>query len=293
MSIQLICFPDGALRARALAAALGAECAPLELHRFPDGESRLCLPELTADHVIVHRSLDRPNEKLLELMLCARALRERGVERLTLVAPYLCYMRQDASFHRGEVVSQRIVGEFIDALFDAIVTVDPHLHRIERLEQAIPRARCAVVSACAAIAAHLRVQAPDALLIGPDAESLQWVREVARHAGAEFAVATKIRYGDRDVSVELPEVAIRGRPVVLVDDIASSGQTLARAAALCRDAGAMRIDAVVTHALCDDDAIASLAHSGVGRLWSSDTVEHPTNAIEVTDALAAGVRSLA
>ncbi len=108
------------------------------LHHFPDGESLIRLPPSLPEHVIVCRSLNQPNDKLIELLLCATTARELGAKRLTLVAPYLSYMRQDIANQPGEAVSQRIVGKLLAELFDDVLTVDPHLHRISSLDPGDP-----------------------------------------------------------------------------------------------------------------------------------------------------------
>ena len=146
----LLYFDDEEAPALRLSQAAGLTALAIARHRFPDGELKLTLPvdaagQLPARAVLL-RSLDQPNEKLIELLLAARSARSLGVRQLTLVAPYLAYMRQDIAFHPGEAVSQRIVGPFLASLFDAVVTVDPHLHRIERLEQAIPVTQAVVLS---------------------------------------------------------------------------------------------------------------------------------------------------
>ena len=126
----LLCFERDELAARAVAGHARLEARTVERHRFPDGESRIRLPERLAGRVVVFARLDAPNDKLVELMLLARTARELGATELSLVAPYLCYMRQDVAFVPGEAVSQRIVGRFLAGLFDEVITVDPHLHRV-------------------------------------------------------------------------------------------------------------------------------------------------------------------
>ncbi len=282
-------FPDSAAQSRALALALKCPAEIVELHRFPDAESRLRLPIQLPRHVVLCRSLDRPNEKLIELMLAARTARELGVERLTLVAPYLCYMRQDTAFRPGEVVSQRIIGAFLARLVEELVTVDPHLHRVRTLSQAVPAERAVALTAASAMGAFLAAHSLRPLLLGPDQESEQWVRSVAQAADLDYRVAAKIRRGDRSVEVELPARSYTGDHVVLVDDVASTGHTLAVAAQALRRQGASRVDVLVTHALFVGDALSMLKDAGVTEIWSSDSVEHPTNAFSLAPLLAEGI----
>lgn len=141
MDACLLHFDDEAASAARLAAATGLEARCIERHRFPDGEIKVRLPLERAplpQQVVLLRSLAQPNEKLVELLLAAQTARSLGVRALTLVAPYLAYMRQDIAFTPGEAVSQRIVGGFLAGLFDAVLTVDPHLHRVHTLAEAIP-----------------------------------------------------------------------------------------------------------------------------------------------------------
>lgn len=288
---MILGFPESAPQARLLAETLGAAYAPVELHRFPDGESRIRVPELSGHHVLLYRGLDYPNDKLVELLLAARTLRQSGARRLTLVAPYLCYMRQDIAFHPGEAVSQRIVGGWLAELFDDVITVDPHLHRISRLEEAIPTGNAISLTAAGLFGDYLSGE-EGALLIGPDEESAQWVRAIAEACGREFAVASKQRNGDKDVSVRLPGVEVSGRRVVLVDDVASTGHTLAAIARQLLAAGAQEVSALVTHALFAGDAQEVLRQAGISRIGSSDSIPHPTNVVRLAPLLAEAVRNL-
>lgn len=289
---MILGFDDYEPQARALARALEMPCEIVRRHRFPDGENCLTLPDELPRRVIVCRSLDQPNEKLLELLLTAKTARRLGAEELVLVAPYLCYMRQDNAFHPGEAVSQPIVGEFLADLFETVVTVDPHLHRIERLEQAVPARRSITLSATGLMAGFLPAEHAGSVLLGPDVEAEQWVAAVSAHNQLDYGVCTKLRSGDRDVEVSLPDIDIDGRDVVLIDDIASSGQTLIEAALQCRNHGAGTIDALVTHALLDDDSLARMRSAGIRHVWSTDSISHSTNVIALDGLLADAVRAL-
>ena len=289
----ILCFDDYEEQSRTLARSLDVSCRTIQRHRFPDGESKLTLPGSFTEHVIICRSLDYPNEKLLELLLAAKTARELGAKELTLVAPYLCYMRQDKAFHPGEVVSQSIVGNFIADLFDNVITVDPHLHRIQRLEQAVPASRAVTLSATVLMAGFLQEHIKDPVLLGPDSEAEQWVSAVAAPGKLDYGVCEKVRTGDKDVEITLPEINLSGRSVVIVDDVASSGQTLAVAVKQCISNKAEQVDVLVTHALFAGDAKDRLIQAGVRNIWSTDSVGHESNVISLCPLLKDAVLSLA
>ncbi len=287
---MILCFDDYAEQAGELADVLAMPCQLVDRHRFPDGEVKLSLPVALPMQVIIYRSLDHPNEKLVELLLAARAAREQGVEELTLVAPYLCYMRQDTAFNPGEVVSQRIIGRFIADLFDNVLTVDPHLHRVHQLKEAVPAKRALALQATPAMAEFLRAHASNPILLGPDSESEQWVKAVAEPDGLRYATCTKRRFGDREVSITLPDMDFRDQSVVLLDDIISSGETIARAAVACLAQGAASVDVLITHALFAPGSENRLKEAGVRHVWSTDSVRHESNAVSLVALLGNALR---
>ncbi len=275
----ILCFDEYEKQSHKLAEALHVPCQIIQRHRFPDAESKLTLPEQLADHVLFCCSLDQPNKKLIELLLAAKTARELGAKVLTLVAPYLCYMRQDKAFQPGEAVSQTIVGNFLADLFDNVITVDPHLHRIHSLQQAIPASHAVTLSATSLMVEFLNQTVKDPVLLGPDREAEQWVSAVAKPNQWQYGVCKKIRTGDKDVDITLPEINLQHRTVVLVDDVASSGQTLAVTIKQCLSMNAKHVDVLVTHALFADGAKQRLIKAGVRNIWSTDSVSHESNVI--------------
>ena len=282
---MLLGFAEYQEQARALAAEAAMAYDDVLVHHFPDGESMVRLPAELPPEVVLCRSLDHPNDKLIELVLAAAEARSLGVKRLTLVAPYLCYMRQDRSFHSGEAVSQRIIGHLLAEHFDALITVDPHLHRVHSLEQAVPTGRSVALLATDPVGDFIGRQVPGALLVGPDGESGQWVARAAARAGTDYVVGSKTRLGDRDVDIDL-RGDFGGRDVVLVDDVASTGRTLEVAARIIQAQGPASLSVVVTHALFAGDALQRLEAVGIGNIWSTDSIPHPSNAIPLAPLLA-------
>jgi len=287
----LLAFDDESVLDRRVAQATGWELAIVERHRFPDGETRLRLPPRLPDHTVLLRGLQHPNEKLTELMLVAAGARELGARRLTLVSPYLAYMRQDMAFTPGEVVSQRHVGRALAHWFDTVITIDPHLHRVSSLDEVVPGSRGVALTAAPLLGTWVARHVPEGLLLEPDEEARQWVAAAAAACGLDHAVCRKQRHGDRAVAVSLPDVEVRGRPVVLLDDVASTGRTLVEAARAAQALGASSVDVAITHALFVADAVQQLVAAGVRHIWSTDSVPHPSNAVSIAPMLAQALAS--
>ncbi len=281
----LLYFDDEQESAARIASAGNLNLAAINRHRFPDGELRLRLPATLPERVVILRTLNDPNEKLVELLLAAQTARELGARYLTLVAPYLAYMRQDMAFHPGEAVSQRVVGNLLASLFDSVITIDPHLHRITTLVEVVPAANAIVLSGAPLLSDLIAVRRQQPLLVGPDEESAQWVAVAASRHGFDHAVCRKSRNGDRAVEVELPAVRFSGRQVVLMDDVVSTGQTVARAARLILAAGASSVDVALTHALFAGDGWQAMKEAGIGEIWSTDCVEHASNAVSMATTI--------
>lgn len=285
---ELLYFSEYRKPAIRLADELGCNADRIHIHHFPDGESLVRLPARLSGNVVIYTSLDHPDTKLVPLGIAASTARSLGADGVILVAPYLCYMRQDRSFNHGEAVSQRIVGAWLDDWFDMVLTVDAHLHRINSIKEVIP---CGInISAAPLMVNFLRKKEGNPLLLGPDQESRQWVEQIAGAAGLEYDVAYKVRTGDHDVKITLPGIDVKGRDVIIVDDVVSSGYTVAEAAVQIKKEGAVRIECMVTHALFADSAENLLRDAGVEIIISADTILHESNSIFMAPELAAEIR---
>lgn len=290
--MHVLSFTESVREAKQLAHALACPYDTVNIHRFPDGESLITLPDTLPPTVILFRSLDNPDRKLIELYLAIATARDLGCTRAILVAPYLCYMRQDTVFAPGQGVSQRYIGDLLSSWTDGLVTVDPHLHRIQNLDQALPHSRNKVVSAAPLLGRFLRTANTKGVLVGPDEESRQWVAQVAQECGLDYIIARKERYGDRNVRVTLPDFDYAGQTAILVDDVISSGTTMIEAAKQLRMRDSSDVIALCTHALFAPGAEEAMRKAGISQVFSSNAIPHDTNHIDLSALLADAVASL-
>lgn len=283
MSALVFACSGNDVLASALSQVDGISEGKLTLRQFPDSETYVRIESNVAQRdAIIACTLDRPDGKVMPLYILAQTLRAEGAKRVWLVAPYLAYMRQDSKFHAGEAESAKHFARLLSSFLDGLITVDPHLHRINDL-MAVYSIRAETVSATTAIASWITEHVPSPFLIGPDSESEQWVSRLSHLANCPYAVLEKTRRGDTDVVISLPGLdAHRDRTPVLVDDIISTGRTMIAAMDGLRKAGFRKPVCVGVHAIFAGDAYDQLrAAAGVDRIVTCNTIPHASNAIDV------------
>jgi ribose-phosphate pyrophosphokinase len=245
----LIAIPGSEGLARGLGTRLGVPVIAPELRQFPDGELYVRIAGEVGDDVAIVGNVSGDN--FLRAAFLAGTARDLGARRVGLIAPYLAYMRQDSQFKPGEGVTARYFARLVSSTVDWLVTVDPHLHRLPSLGDvyAIPTT---IARAAPAIAAWITAEIARPVLVGPDAESVQWVSAVAERCGAPFMVLEKTRRGDRDVSITSPDGPWNGHTPVVIDDIVSTGRTMIEATRQLRAAGSAPPMCVGIHAVFAD-----------------------------------------
>lgn len=288
---MLFSLPGSERQAVELAAELGAQLGAIETRRFPDGESYVRIAsEVAGREAVLVCTLARPDDQFLRLVFTARTLRELGAASVTLVAPYLAYMRQDKRFHPGEAVTSDQFADVLSREIDRLVTVDPHLHRHAALSE-IYRVPAVALHAAPLLAGWIMREVDRPLIVGPDIESEQWVADVAGRAHAPHVVLRKERRGDRDVEIAFPDLGVwQDRTPVLIDDIAASGRTLFKAAEGLRRQGFAPPVCVVVHPLFAEDSYARLS-AVCDRIVSTDAISHISNGIALAPLLASALRA--
>lgn len=290
MVTVLLAVPGCDHHARRLSTRLGLPLVEPELRQFPDGELYVRVPaERFEGPVAIVGNLDA--DSFLRIAFLAGTARDLGATQVGLVAPYLAYMRQDSVFRDGEGVTQRYFGRLVSSVVDWLVTVDPHLHRVDSLDvsYSIPTT---IARAAPAIAHWIAREVEQPVLVGPDAESVQWVAAVAEHCGAPYVILEKTRRGDRDVSVSAPAFGRpwNGHTPVVIDDIVSTGRTMVEATRQLRAAGTAAPRCVAIHAVFADAVHDELVAAGARDIVTCDTIPHASNQICVSDPIADALR---
>jgi ribose-phosphate pyrophosphokinase len=201
-------------------------------------------------------------------------------------------MRQDAAFQKGEAISQRVIGGLLAGIVDRVITVHAHLHRTTDLESVFPHIEADNLSAVPAFAHALRGAGLDleTIIVGPDEESRPWVSDLADRLGVVHA--QKSRRSDRSVEIGFADPKVfADHPVLLVDDIVSSGGTLMACAKALAAADAKTIDVIITHALFPAEMAGEFVCAGIRSIRSTNSVPHPTNAIMLDDIFVAALRN--
>lgn len=273
--------------AKSLAKKTKSEYSPLTINEFPDGDLYLKFnTEVKGKIVVIVRSFQPlPNLALYTTVFAAETAKDLGAKKVILVAPYLAFMRQDKRFNPGEAISSKIMAKLLNNSIDELITIDPHLHRYKSLKN-IFKIQAKKLTANELIADYVKNKIINPVIIGPDWESYQWAESIAKRIKAPSTVLKKTRHTSREVSVEvIKPIKIKGRNVVIVDDIISTGNTIAEAAKQAKKLGAKSITAIGVHGLLIENAAAKLRKLGVNVI-TTNTIKHETNRIDVVELIA-------
>jgi len=254
------------------------------VERFPDGEIYVRIDgEIDEDVVLIQTTY--PNEKIIELFLLQDALREMGARRIITVIPYFGYSRQDKIFKSGEAISARAMVRHIEMNSDYFVGMDLHSENVLQWFN-IPTKH---LHATKPIAEWLKSKGVD-MVISPDKGGYKRARYVAQEMGVEFDYLEKTRLSGTEVIIKPKNLDADGKIVGIVDDIISTGGTIARAADQLREQGAKRIYAVCTHGLFIGRSLENMKK--VNDFAATDTIEGPNSKITVAGVIAEALRGI-
>jgi len=282
-----------------VAEALGAENGQVEIRKFPDNEKYVRIDSDVKGRavVLVQSMAFNPDEYLMESILMASALKGAGAKSVIAAIPYLAYARQDEKFKEGEVVSIELVARMLRSSgVDGLITVDAHRHRIINFSSIFggPSLDVSVMPQLGRYAVQAGFADAGTVVIGPDGEAEPWAASAAQSIGVkDYAALKKKRLGDEEVKVvTTKDIPLKGRRVLIVDDIISTGATIVEAARLLKQSGAGQISVGCAHGIYVTDALYKIYKEGITNVFSSDTVPNQTTRVSVAEPIAEGVRRL-
>lgn len=275
MALRLVSGERGQPLARAVADLLEIELTPCSVERFPDGELRPRVGPLYDGDVYVVQPTGPPvGDALVELLLMLDGCRRGGPERVTAVLPYFGYARQDRRDRAGEAIGARAVADALTAVgAQRVVVVDPHTHALETMFTTPTEMLTALPTLADAVAETLP---HDAVVVAPDLGAAKLAERMAERLGRPHAVVSKTRISGTSVRATSLVGDVAGRPVLIVDDMISTGATIEAAARIALAEGATPdLTVAATHALLVGDAVARLDALPLRRTVVTDTVAVP------------------
>ncbi len=270
--------------AGSVAKLMSSQVSDVERKRFPDGEMYVrILSDLSGQDVTVMGNT-RFDSEILEMLLLLNAAREGGASRVTAVIPYFGYARQHMRYREGEPVSSRAITNALDTTCDRILCVE--IHDPETL--GFSKHPFQSLSLIEDMSHHFRKKAID-YVISPDDGGYERARSMSHIMGCESAYINKKRIDAGTVDMKLPDLDFRGKSILLVDDIISTGGTIIKAVKLLREAGAARISVSAVHGVFarESDRIIS---SSVDDLVVSDTIDGPYSMVSAAGAIARSLK---
>lgn len=273
-------YPDYSL-VEEIAKILGAEIVGILEKVFPDGELyvKLTAPEKVSlqDVVVASTLFPEQDKRLFKTLLVINAVKNANAKRVVALIPYLAYSRQDKVFLPGEPVSACVVVKSLRAAgADALVTVDVHSVRaLECFEGPVVNVPVSDIIVSSALR---YLEKP--VIIAPDKGALERAFIAAKAHGLEYDYLIKQRDKVTGAVTYTPrELSVKGRDVIVVDDIISTGGTIAESAKILLKSGAKRVVVVATHGLLVSDAVKKLEASGITKILLADTLgirhKHP------------------
>jgi len=262
----------------------------MEIRRFPDGEKYVrVLDPVEGEEVAVIQSLYRtPDEFLFEYFLIVDALKGGGAKSIIAVFPYFAYARQDERFKPGEALSLESVIKLVESIGTSeVYTFDMHLHRVQDIRQAfnIPAHNLTTIPELARYIKR-NFDLTDCCVLGPDQESEQWAKIAADVLDAGYDVLEKKRISSDRIEIKPRSLNVKGKEVVIIDDIISTGGTLAEAIKVLKREGARMVIAACAHPILVENAFTRIYEAGADSLVSTDTVPSPVSLVSVSGLIA-------
>ncbi len=271
--------------AKDLANILGCRYIQAASTRFPDGENYTRIDEesLEDDVVIVQNTY--PDCNIIEMFLLQDAVSRLGAKSITLVIPYFGYARQDRVFKNGEPESAKIMAQHLDMKCDRVITIDIHK------EAVLDYFTCphTDIKAAQAIADYFSTRGID-MVLSPDIGAAGRAKDVGTRMGVPYDHLEKTRLSGTEVRIAPATMDVKGKNVLIVDDMISTGGTIIAASAALREAGATSVSVACTHGVFVNNALERLTGSSLDAVLCCNTLETAASDISVASLFADELR---
>lgn len=263
---------------------LGAKVSPKTVRRFPDGEMYIRIEEDLKGQDVCVVGNTRTDENILEMMLTMDAAREASPRRLIAVVPYFGYSRQHRIYKPGEPVSSRVLTRAISDNADKIYAVDVHDEETLSFSPK-PFENIMILKS---VGKHFSGHGID-YVVSPDDGGADRASAIGEILGVQSFHLEKVRLDDRTVRMEVPDINLKGKKILLVDDIISTGGTIMRSAAIMKEKGASKVYMSAVHGIFtnhSDEKINEIADE----IAVTDTIESEFSTISVADEVSERLR---
>mgnify|MGYP006277144117 CR=1 FL=1 len=251
-----------------------------KIKRFPDGElyTRILEPLKDEDVTIIQTTY--PDENIVELFLLLDAVQRSGAKSITSIIPYFGYARQDKQFKEGEPISAAVLAKLISTMADTVITIDPHKEHILDFFT-IPSKS---VSAVSSIAHYLKGREID-LVLAPDYGAFARANQAAKILESDIDYLEKTRIDGNTISITPKKLEVKGKTVAIIDDIISTGGTMAEAIHQLHKQNVNAVYVCCTHGLFAGSAIKKLEQADCEEIISTDTIETQFSTVSVASVL--------
>jgi ribose-phosphate pyrophosphokinase len=267
--------------AKELSRLLGCRFVQATTTRFPDTEcyTRIDSEKLDDDVVIVQNTY--PDSNLIEMFLLQDAVKKMGAKTITLVIPYFGYARQDRVFKPGEPESAKVMAKHLGMVCDRVITIDIHK------ETVLDHFDCPHrdLKAASAIADQFKNKGID-LVLSPDLGAKNRAQSVGERMGVPYDHLEKIRLSGSDVKISPAKMDCKGKNILIVDDMISTGGTIVAAKQALKEAGAKSVSVACTHGIFVNNALERLTGNSLDAVLCCNTLENKVSHISVAGIIA-------
>ncbi|KYK26796.1 hypothetical protein AYK20_08650 [Thermoplasmatales archaeon SG8-52-1] len=263
-----------------LSKQLDAKLANTISKRFPDDEFYVrILDDISGEHVIIVQTT-YPDNNTVELFLLQNAVEESGAKEISVVIPYFGYARQDSKFQEGEPISAKALANLISLNADQVITVDPHKEHILDFFSTSAFSCSAVPE----LAKYLKEKEIN-MVLAPDKGALERAKQASEIIDCDFDYMEKTRIDGETIEIKPKKLDANNKNVAIIDDIISTGGTMAKSINQLKKHGAKNVFVACTHGLFAGDAVKKLVNSGCNEIISTDTIQSDFSKVKISPCI--------